>query len=424
MVTLGQTSNPLDLVPGDAGSVAEVVTQLYDYGVLLTEAGDGLSRIDTSDGWTGAAADAFRERFKGQPQSWLTAGLCFAIAAKALDSYIPVLVWAQNEAGVAIDQWAQGDKKGAQATLANAQSRLEAAADTANTAIGEARDKAPPHPGFWSDVGHFFSSAGHDLKVAGEDAVDALASIGNSVVQNPLADLGVVGGTALAGLSAGGEALGVGLDLTGVGAVVGVPVNVLSAAGMALGGSLAMASAADLGSQAAGDDRVEPFDASGGSGEPASTPDPKLTPGTPEYDQYIEDLSKDPAKGGAVNAKSIREAQVAVQAEADGLIDGPLTRPPLDANGVDQGDFTDVSRGQNWDVKGSPDLRPSTMPGAGTPISNPQTAQEFADMINKELGKGENVLLDPDGMSPGRLAQLQQVVENNPSWQGRVVWGQ
>jgi hypothetical protein len=298
MVTLGQTSNPLDLIPGDADMVAEVVTQLHDYGVLLTEAGDGLNRIDTSDGWAGAAADAFRERFKGQPQSWLTAGSCFATAANALDSYIPVLVWAQNEAGVAISQWAQGDKKDAQATLANAQSRLEAAADTANSAIGEARDKAPPHPGFWSDIAHFFSSAGHDLKVGAEDTVDALASIGNAVVQNPLADLGVVGGTVLAGLSAGGEALGVGLDLTGVGAVVGVPVNALSAAGMVFGGSLAMASAADLGSQAAGDDRVEPFNTSDGSGEPSSTSDPEGEPdaGEPQQTVHGAERAADPSR--------------------------------------------------------------------------------------------------------------------------------
>jgi hypothetical protein len=44
-------------------------------------------------------------------------------------------------------------------------------------------------------------------------------------------------------------------------------------------------------------------------------------------------------------------------------------------------------------------------------------------MINESLENGEPVLLDPDGMSPARLADLQQVVENNPSWQGRVLWG-
>jgi hypothetical protein len=422
MVSLGQTTDPADLVPGDPGAIAKTVTQLYDYGVLLTEAGDGLSRIDTSAGWTGAAADAFRKRFDGQPQQWQVAGSCFMTAAKALDAYIPVLVWAQNTAGVAIQMWAQGDKKGAEATLGSAQSQLEAAANTANTAVAAAADKAPPEPGFWSDVGHFFSDIGHDIKTGAEDAVDALASLGNAIIQNPGADLGLAGGTLLAGVSAGGEVLGVGLDLTGVGALVGVPVNVLSAAGMALGGTTALASAADLGSQAAGDDRVEPFNTSG-SGEPASNTDPRLTPGTPEYDQYINDLAKDPAHGGVPNAKSIQEAKVAVQAERDGLVDGPLTRPPLDANGADQGDFADVN-GQNWDLKSSPDSIPSYSPDAGTPISNPQTPQQFTNMINKDLAKGENILLDPDGMSPARLAQLQQVVENNPAWLGRVVWAQ
>ncbi len=424
MVSLGQTTNPADLVPGDPDAIAKTVIQLYDYGVLLTEAGDGLSRIDTSAGWTGAAADAFRKRFDGQPQKWQEAGSCFMTAARALDAYIPVLVWAQNTAGLAIQMWAQGDKKGAEVTLDRAQGQVETAANTANAAVAAAADKAPPQPGFWSDVGHFFDSAGHDIKTGAEDAVDALASLGNAIIQNPGADLALVGGTLLAGLSAGGEVLGVGLDLTGVGALVGVPVNVLSAAGMALGGTTALASAADLGSQAAGDDRVGPLNTSGGSGEPAGSTDPRLTPGTPEYQQYIDELSQDPAHGGVPNAKSIQEAKLAVQAERDGLIEGPLTRPEFGPNGEDQGDFTE-STGQRWDIKSSPDLRPSTASqGAGTPILNPQTSQDFTNMINDSLARGENVLLDPDGMSPARLAQLQQVVENNPSWEGRVLWGQ
>jgi hypothetical protein len=105
------------------------------------------------------------------------------------------------------------------------------------------------------------------------------------------------------------------------------------------------------------------------------------------------------------------------------LVEGPLTRPELGPNGEDQGDFRDGT-GQNWDIKSSPDLRPSTASqGAGTPIPNPQSTQDFTDMINESLADGEPVLLDPDGMSPARLAQLQQVVEDNPSWQGRVLWG-
>jgi hypothetical protein len=36
---------------------------------------------------------------------------------------------------------------------------------------------------------------------------------------------------------------------------------------------------------------------------------------------------------------------------------------------------------------------------------------------------GENVMLDPDGMSPARLAELQQVVADHPEWLGKVLWG-
>jgi hypothetical protein len=285
MVSLGQTTNPADLVPGDPEAIAEVVTQLYDYGILLTEAGDGLSRIDTSTGWTGAAADAFRERFHGQPPKWQEAGSCFMTAAKALDAYIPVLVWRQSRAGVAIQMWATGDKKNAEVTLDRAQSEVESAANTANAAVAAAADKAPPQPGFWSDVGHFFDSVGHDIKTGAEDAVDALASLGNAIIQNPGADLGVVGGTLLAAVSAGGFAIGVAADGTVVLAPAGLALNAVSAAGVALGATTALASAADLGGHAVGDDRVDPLNTSGGSGgagsnarSPAHARNPRIRP--------------------------------------------------------------------------------------------------------------------------------------------------
>ena len=150
--------------------------------------------------------------------------------------------------------------------------------------------------------------------------------------------------------------------------------------------------------------------------------DPQYTPGTPEYEARIGELSEDPAHGGASNPKSVREAQVGLQLEADGQV-GPLVRAPLDAAGADQGEFIDTSTGQRWDVKSSPDAIPSYGEGAGTPIRSPQTVGQFTRMINASLETGENVMLDPDGMSPGRLAQLQQVVADNPQGLGKVLWG-
>jgi hypothetical protein len=422
VMQLGETNDPQDLVPGNAGSIAQVAGKMYGYSTVLTEAGNGLKRIDTTDGWSGAAGDAFRERFHGEPERWLIAGSCFQDAASALDRYIPTLEWAQQQAGAAIQQWNQGDKDAAKSTLENARRQLADAAGTANAAVGQARDQAPQKPGFWSKVGQFFGGLGHDAEKLGTSALDDLASLGNAAINHPLDGLGMAGGAMLAGVSAVGDGAGLVLDATGVGAVPGAAINVLSTAGVVAGSGLMMASAGDLASHAAGDDHVDPVSADSGSGGTPSSADPQYTPGTPEYQARISELSKDPAKGGASKPSSVREAQVGLQLEADGQVPGPITRAPLDAVGKDQGEFLDGT-GQRWDVKSSPDLRPSYRTGAGQPISNPQSAGGFTSMINKSLGQGENVMLDPDGMSPGRLAQLQQVVADHPEWQGKVMWG-
>lgn len=421
MVALGQTSDPRDLIPGDPAGIAEVAGKLYNYGVLLTEAGNGLQRIDTSSGWQGAAGDAFRAKFKGQPSAWLEAGSCFASSAKALDDYVPVLSWAQQQAAEAITQWHAGKKQAAQSILSNAQNKVASAAGTAAAIIGQARDKAPQKPGFWSSVGGFLEGALHGAEDVGADVVDGLASFGNAMIQNP-GDAGtLLGGGLLMAAGVLGDAGGVVLDATGVGAVIGVPANVASTAAVVSGATLMAASGGDLVRHAATDDREDPIQ-TGDGGTSTPSQDPRLTPGTPEYNQYIDELAKDPAKNGKITGASLREAEVGVQAEADGDLPGPLTRAPLTESGLDQGEFTD-STGQNWDVKSSPDVRPSYAKGAGTPIANPQSDEVFTQMINKELSQGTNVLLDPDGMTPTRLAHLQELVADNPQWQGKVVWG-
>lgn len=148
--------------------------------------------------------------------------------------------------------------------------------------------------------------------------------------------------------------------------------------------------------------------------------DPRLKPGTPEYERYINELAADPAKGGRIKPSSIREATVGVQAEADGDLPGPLTRAPFDADGKDVGEFVD-STGQHWDVKSSPDITPDYSKAAGQPVR--KTDEVFTGMVNKELGQGIKVLLDPHGMTATRLAHLRELVANNPSWQGKVLWG-
>lgn len=301
---LGQTKNPLELVPGKAGSVADAMWALRDYGDALHEAGTGLKRIDTTEGWSGKAADQFRAVFDGEPTKWLTAGDCFHDAAQAMNSYASTLRWAQSEAEEAIRLWdeaeadtarakaehqravqheeqqaqqrsaagthttprdipfsdpGQNKRDAARHRLNEARSQLRSAGDAAAQKVGSVRDKAPEKPGFWSKVGDIADSAGTSLLHAGEDVVNGLASFGNAMLHHPGDTAAMVGGMALTAVSAGGEGLGVALDATGAGAVAGVPLNAVSAAGIAAGVGITAAAGADLTQHAANENQVSPL---------------------------------------------------------------------------------------------------------------------------------------------------------------------
>ncbi|GDY34048.1 putative T7SS-secreted protein [Gandjariella thermophila] len=335
---LGQTNDPKALIPGDPASVQDIALLLRTYGDALHEAGAGLQRIDTTDGWSGQAADAFREVFHGQPSKWLEAGDCFHEASQAMGSYATTLTWAQAQAQEAIQQWneAQAATKAAQeqhardvehahrdaqartaagnptvapdipfvdpgeakrqaakAVLDRARGQLTSAGNTAGQAIGKARDKAPPKPSLLDRLGDTLgdaaSDAWHGVEKVGAEAINDLASLGNAAIHHPGDIAGMVGGSLLTVASAAGEAGGFALDATGVGSVAGVPLNAVSAAGMATGAGIAGAAVANMAMHAGGDDHVEPVksDSSSGSGgggdAEAPFPPPKEINGLSEH---------------------------------------------------------------------------------------------------------------------------------------------
>jgi hypothetical protein len=146
-----------------------------------------------------------------------------------------------------------------------------------------------------------------------------------------------------------------------------------------------------------------------------------LVPGTPEYRARMTELAQDPARGGRILPKTEREAEVGLQLERDGSLQGPIRRAPLDAAGKDQGEFVDAN-GTYWDVKSSPDVQPPWGRNPGQSIPNAQSPEEFTNMVRKELTNGQNVILDPIGMTPARLSQMKQIVAGHPEWLGKVIW--
>ncbi|MER7772108.1 putative T7SS-secreted protein [Kitasatospora sp. NPDC096140] len=293
---LGQTSDPHELIPGNPDAIDSTCAWLTGYGDTLHSAGMGLKRIDTVEGWSGPAGEAFRKAFKGTPGKWLEAGDCFHAAANALTSYQHALTWAQGQAADAIKQWDEaqaatstakveheeaeknaghpvqfndpGDSKrdAARHTLDNARSQLKTAGDNAANKIAKARDKAPEEPDWLDDVGDFLSDAGDFLMDVGKTAAEDLASVGNAMIHDPGATLEVAGGLGLALLGAGGEVVGTALDATGVGAVIGVPANVVSASAIVGGLSLAGAGMEQIMQDASGPDRVNMQSNGGGGG--------------------------------------------------------------------------------------------------------------------------------------------------------------
>jgi exonuclease VII small subunit len=262
MAELGQTNDPTELIPGDPNTIYTTIQELNNYGDLLTLAGQGLQRIDSTAGWSGDAADAFRKRFTGHPDKWLRAGGAFHTAAQQLQNYVPTLVWAQGQATDAINQWNSGQQNHAtaQQTLSHARGQLESVGDTAATAVGKARDLAPPKPGFWSSlgssVGGFFSGLGHDAEAAGAALVNGAASIGNAAIHDPTSLAATAGGIGLMALGAAGTGAGGVLTLSVVGSEVGIPLAGVSIAGITVGAGLTAAGIGGIISDAAGPDRV------------------------------------------------------------------------------------------------------------------------------------------------------------------------
>jgi uncharacterized protein YukE len=151
-------------------------------------------------------------------------------------------------------------------------------------------------------------------------------------------------------------------------------------------------------------------------------------PGTAEWIARRDELAIDPAHGGSVSPKGTREAEIALDLEASGVLPGPVRRGGIDNSNpsaqADMGDFIDAT-GQAWDIKAPTDIFPAG-PLAGEPMTPGQPGRyegaTFEESLAEELDGGENVILDTRNLSPDSLADLRARVANHPEWSGKVVF--
>jgi hypothetical protein len=271
---LGDHSTVDELIPGSTSSVSGLATTLRDRAKSMYEAWSGFDSMEWDGIWRGTAATAFVASYEKRIPGWRVASEAHDSAAGALEGYAAALNEAKRRAGAAIDAWSSGNHATANAALEETRQQLDAAATSAIDALDAAAGRAGELNLFWSEVG---SVALETLR----DVTNAVASVGQSIINHPENFVAIAGGIALADLGAGGEVGGLALDATGVGAVIGVPANVVSAGVIVAGVGSAGAGIWAMTRDAAGNSRVEPWKKSedtphpqgeqkniGGSGKP------------------------------------------------------------------------------------------------------------------------------------------------------------
>lgn len=105
MAELGQTSDPIALIPGAASDVNAVVTLCERRAGVAQEAARTVGMEKTIDDWTGTAADAYTARATALVTAWSDAQDALSRVATAMRTYSTALSGAQARAGDAIDGW-------------------------------------------------------------------------------------------------------------------------------------------------------------------------------------------------------------------------------------------------------------------------------------------------------------------------------
>jgi len=120
MAELGQTTDPVALVPGSFGDIDAIVALCERRAGVAGQAADIVGRKKSIDDWTGTAADAYTVRVTRLARAWSDAEDALSRVATAMRVYRSALEKARQRATIAIDGWdyAEGLQRREQAEAA------------------------------------------------------------------------------------------------------------------------------------------------------------------------------------------------------------------------------------------------------------------------------------------------------------------
>lgn len=168
-------------IRGNPGAIRARATLTSDKGTLFDETGDALSKIDT-EGWTGRAADHFRDAHDLEPDRWYRSGNGFRLAGGALAVYADAVEQAQETA-----TWAQAEHERGDRASGEYRSWFDSESDRLNTGLANGTYSSITLP-VWNDPGNEIrSNALRELESA-RAALDNAAQVCAGEVRAGCAD--------------------------------------------------------------------------------------------------------------------------------------------------------------------------------------------------------------------------------------------
>ncbi|WP_276528321.1 putative T7SS-secreted protein [Streptomyces noursei] len=188
---LGETEDPKQLVHGDVEKINETVSHLKGFAAAFNRVADGMRKLGSGRGWSGQAADAFREAFEMHPKQWMHAADACDDAYQALKAYAETISWAQGKASEAIEKYrqAQQDRENALHAWKSKVDTYVAQGNSYNAAVerGEDPGPQPTPPGDFVDPGTEGRDAAQDMVKNARSQRDEAAERARNAIRSALA---------------------------------------------------------------------------------------------------------------------------------------------------------------------------------------------------------------------------------------------
>lgn len=133
MASLGSTSDPKELIPGEPESVCGMADTLRTHAATMEDVALAFGAVRTPE-WEGFAGLEFWGHFSPEKGQWNLSRDYLTSAAQALDNHASTLGWAQGQAGEAIAKWEEADRITEAALQAHQAQQAKEPAPTAGAA--------------------------------------------------------------------------------------------------------------------------------------------------------------------------------------------------------------------------------------------------------------------------------------------------